>query len=330
MKNLKNLLKMTGNIKRKSLVKSYKIMLPVLAIISLFTLMSLGSSFFRYSLQPKMIFILNHLIWLIFAADFFVRMHLTEDKKHFITRHLAEFIAIVPVYPFILLAEILGDIHLTDAAAGVLEIIFIIKFFSYLIRAFVTQRRFIRTNPLHYAAAVTMTALVVAAMLFSGFEGRNYSDSIWWAFSTASTTGFGDIVPATPEGRLVGMFLMVVGLACISMLTGVIAGIMMYSDNFTRPESSIVIGVIKELSRFSELSENEVEEICNVLKAMKLKHPIKKETIVNNGSSERSRTKKTDLKKSRFAKWVNEHFISDSREDTIIEKRLSQKRRTKK
>lgn len=329
MKKLKYYLKMTGNVKKKRLVKSYKIMLPILAIISLFTLMSLGSNFFRYSLQPKMIFIINHFIWLIFAADFFVRIHLTEDKKHFITKHLAEFIAIVPVYPFILLAQLLGNLHMTNAASGILEIIFIIKFFSYLIRAFVTQRRFIRTNPLHYAAAVTMTALVVAAMLFSGFENRNYSDSIWWAFSTASTTGFGDIVPVTPEGRLVGMFLMVVGLACISMLTGVIAGMMMYSNNLARPESSVVIGIIKELSRFSELSENDVDEICAVLKVMKMKHPTKKEDVIYSETVKRSVSKKTYHKNSRFAKWVNETFISDPHEDSIIEKKLSEKKRPK-
>lgn len=321
---------MISNLKKKRIVKIYEIALPVLALISLFTLMSLGSNFFKYSLQPKLIFILNHLIWIIFTSDFFVRMHLTDDKKHFLTRHLAEFIAIVPVFPFILLAKLLGDFHMTDTASAIFEITFIIKFFSYLTRSFVTQRRFIRTNPLHYAAAVTMTALVVAAMLFSGFENRNYSDSIWWAFSTASTTGFGDIVPITPEGRLVGMFLMVVGLACISMLTGVIAGMMMYSGGLTRPESSIVIGIIKELSRFSELSENDVDEICAVLKAMKLKHPITKEKIVDKGSPERSLSKKTDLKKSRFAKWINENFMSDPHEDNIIEKKLSEKKRTKK
>lgn len=321
---------MISNLKKRRFVKIYEIMLPILALISVFTLMSLGSSLFKYSLQPKLIFFLNLFIWLIFAADFFVRMHLTDDKKHFLTRHLAEFIAIVPVYPFILLAQLLGDLHMTDAAKLTLEMIFIIKFFSYLIRAFVTQRRFIRTNPLHYAAAVTMTALVIAAMLFSSFEGRNYSDSIWWAFSTASTTGFGDIVPVTVEGRLVGMFLMVVGLACISMLTGVIAGMMMYSNNLTRPEGSIIIGIIKELSRFSELSENDVDEICTVLKAMKLRHPIKEKEIDKVRAAKRSISKKTSTKNSRFAKWVNETFMSDPKEDSVLEKKLSEKKRPKK
>jgi len=322
---------MISNLKKKRFVRIYEIMLPIMALVSVFTLMSLGSNFFRYSLQPKLIFFLNHLIWLIFAADFFVRMHLIDNKKHFLTRHLAEFIAIVPVYPFILLATLFGDLDMTDAAAGILEFIFIIKFFSYLIRAFVTQRRFIRTNPLHYAAAVTMTALVVAAMLFSSFEGRNYSDSIWWAFSTASTTGFGDIVPVTPEGRIVGMFLMVVGLACISMLTGVIAGIMMYSNNLTGPESSVVMGIIKGLSRFSELSENDVDEICAVLKTLKQRHSV---TALKTNHSQIETPENNIAEKSKrrmgpVVKWLNDTFMSDPHEDTIIEKRLSERKHPK-
>ena len=322
---------MISNLKKKRLVKIYKIMLPILALISVFTLMSLGSYFFKYSLQPKLIFLLNHLIWVVFTADFFVRMHLTDNRKHFLTRHLAELIAIVPVFPFILLAKLLGNLHMTDAAAVIFEIVFIIKFFSYLIRAFVTQHRFIRTNPLHYAAAVTMTALVIAAMLFSSFEGRNYSDSIWWAFSTASTTGFGDIVPVTPEGRIVGMFLMVVGLACISMLTGVIAGIMMYSNNLSGPESSVVMGIIKGLSRFSELSENDVDEICAVLKTLKKRHS---KTAVKTDHSQRETpeddiAEKAKNRKGPFARWLNDTFICDPHEDAIIEKKLSEEKEPK-
>ena len=323
---------MKNYLTKRRIVKIYEIMLPVLALISLFTLMSLGSTFFRYYLQPKFIFFLNHFIWLIFTADFFVRMHLTEDRKYFITRHLAELTAIIPLYPFTLLAKLLNDLHMANVATGILEFIFIIKFFSYLIRAFVTQRRFIKTNLLHYAAAVTMTALVVASMLFSSFEGKNYSDSIWWAVTTASTTGFGDIVPVTQEGRIVGMFLMIVGLACISMLTGVIAGRMMNSNTLTNSQNSIIMNVTKELSRFSELTASEVDDICTVLKAMKEKHPktSTKSDIEELPKDNSSQKTFLNLKSGHFAKWLVETFTSDPDEDLIIENKLSGKNRSKK
>ena len=111
------------------------------------------------------------------------------------------------------------------------------------------QRRFIKTNQLHYTAAISLTSLVVAAMLFAGFEDRSYEDGLWWAFVTASTTGFGDVVPVTQGGRLVGMFLMVVGLSCISMLTGVIASRLMQSGTLKNIDNENT-KTVKENNRF--------------------------------------------------------------------------------
>ena len=314
---------MKVNFNKRHLVKIYEIILPVLAVISLFTLMSLGSNFFRYYLQNRPVFVLNHMVWLIFTADFFIRMRFSDDKRQFITRHLAELTAIVPVLPFIMISRLMADLEMFSAAKLLLESIFIIKFFSYLIRAFVTQRRFIKTNPLHYAAVVTMTALVVAAMLFSNFEGKNYSDSIWWAFTTASTTGFGDIVPVTPEGRLVGMFLMIVGLACISMLTGVIASRMMHSNDLSKSDSSIINGIMKDLSHFSELSSSEVEDICTVLMALNTKQAgTTKQRTEGPVPGLRRKTDGPGTEVTGLVKWAHETFVSDPEEDIIIENKI--------
>ncbi len=41
---------------------------------------------------------------------------------------------------------------------------------------------------------------------------HNYFDALWWAICTVTTVGFGDIVPVSTEGRMIGMFLMVTGI----------------------------------------------------------------------------------------------------------------------
>lgn len=42
---------------------------------------------------------------------------------------------------------------------------------------------------------------------------HNYFDGIWWASTTVSTVGYGDKVPVTPGGKIVGMFLQLTGAA---------------------------------------------------------------------------------------------------------------------
>ena len=44
-------------------------------------------------------------------------------------------------------------------------------------------------------------------------------DGLWWAWVTVTTVGYGDLVPATTEGRIFGSLLILMGLAMFSMLT---------------------------------------------------------------------------------------------------------------
>lgn len=47
--------------------------------------------------------------------------------------------------------------------------------------------------------------------------------SMWWAVVTLTTTGYGDVVPVTLGGRLVGAVLMISGIAVLAIMTGVLA-----------------------------------------------------------------------------------------------------------
>jgi voltage-gated potassium channel len=44
----------------------------------------------------------------------------------------------------------------------------------------------------------------------------------WWAVTTVTTVGYGDVVPEDPPGRIVAAMLMLTGLALIPTLTSVI------------------------------------------------------------------------------------------------------------
>lgn len=48
-------------------------------------------------------------------------------------------------------------------------------------------------------------------------------DALWWSFVTVTTVGYGDMVPVTTGGRLVGIALMTVGIGLFSVITSFMA-----------------------------------------------------------------------------------------------------------
>lgn len=53
-----------------------------------------------------------------------------------------------------------------------------------------------------------------------GAKIHNLEDSIWWTISTITSVGYGDVVPVTFEGRVLGMLLQVIGVVFTSSIIG--------------------------------------------------------------------------------------------------------------
>lgn len=51
----------------------------------------------------------------------------------------------------------------------------------------------------------------------------HFIDAIWWGFATATTTGYGDITPQTLPGKILGIILMLTGMALFAMFTALFA-----------------------------------------------------------------------------------------------------------
>ncbi|MEW4490616.1 potassium channel family protein [Thalassoglobus sp. JC818] len=91
------------------------------------------------------------------------------------------------------------------------------------IHAFSTFCLHFFTYVLHVREALFgLVALVcLGALGFSSLEGRTLSESIYFAFITALSIGYGDIAPKTPGGRILSISIGLVGMVFIGLSVAV-------------------------------------------------------------------------------------------------------------
>ena len=54
---------------------------------------------------------------------------------------------------------------------------------------------------------------------------KDLFDAVWWAFSTVTTVGYGDLVPVTSAGRFVSILLMLMGTGLFVAHTALLASV---------------------------------------------------------------------------------------------------------
>jgi voltage-gated potassium channel len=77
---------------------------------------------------------------------------------------------------------------------------------------------------------VALTVLVVAlgGVLMRVLDGEEFPNvwlGVWWALQTVTTVGYGDVTPKEPAGRIVATFVMLEGIALLSIVTAAITSI---------------------------------------------------------------------------------------------------------
>jgi voltage-gated potassium channel len=75
------------------------------------------------------------------------------------------------------------------------------------------------------AAVVTSAITIIAGLLMRLTDPQTFPNiwsGLWWAIQTTTTVGYGDLVPASVAGRIIAAFVMVVGIAFITVSTAAI------------------------------------------------------------------------------------------------------------
>src|SRR5262245_46796867 len=113
-------------------------------------------------------------------------------------------------------------------------------------RAFETER----ILPLIIASITALS--VFSGVLMWVIDRKDYPSigvALWWAVQTVTTVGYGDVTPVEPAGRVLASALMIVGFASLSLLTGVIASLLVNR----RTTAQALSGVDRVEERLTEI-----------------------------------------------------------------------------
>lgn len=107
------------------------------------------------------------------------------------------------------------------------------------------------TNSIGELLLIYALVLLVGGALYAWVEAKSFYDGLWWAAVTATTTGYGDMYPATLAGRFVAFVLMNVNLIFIlPLLIGrMITALIEDQDKFTDAEQRQLLSDVAENKR---------------------------------------------------------------------------------
>ena len=92
--------------------------------------------------------------------------------------------------------------------------------------------------------------------------------ALWWAVVTLTTTGYGDVVPVTPLGRMVAALVMISGLGVFGLWTGILAtgfAAETRRDNFLKTWESV-----SKVPFFAHLGPAAIADVTHMLRTMEL------------------------------------------------------------
>ena len=169
-------------------------------------------------------FWLNNIILIILAIDYFHRLYLAKDRRAFFRNNIFELVAIIPVgiaFNWMKFAQ-LGDIGLYFRLLRLIRLAGLVGMLKDILH----------THGILYVIYFSIAFLMLGSVAISITEHVSLDQAFWWAITTASTVGYGDISrhtisPQSLLGKLVILAMILIGVGVMGIVTSSLTAYLM-------------------------------------------------------------------------------------------------------
>ena len=168
---------------------------------------------------------LNWLIWGAFALELAVMLRVVPSRTAWLRGHPLEVAVVLFTAPFL---------PAPLQATRVFRLLRLLR----LVAAVKFARRILSPQGLPFVALLSALVVVAGGTAFAVIERElelSAWDGVWWAITTVTTVGYGDITPGTGAGRAIAVVVMLVGIGFVALLTAAAAQRFVRQGDTTRP-----------------------------------------------------------------------------------------------
>jgi len=179
-----------------------------------------------------------------------------------------DLLAVIPA-----VAVVSGGARLGAESASVFVLLWVLKLAAHapgvglIARVFHNER-----SALAAAMALFLSVLFSSATIVHWLEGERQPEqfgsipaSLWWAVATLTTTGYGDVIPQSAMGRVVGGVVMLCGISVLALLAGILAT--GFAEEVRRREFVRIWDLVARVPFFAEVGAIAVSDIVGRLRS---------------------------------------------------------------
>lgn len=246
------------------------------------------------------IIVFDTIICIVLLIEFFTRLSKSDDKRHFFLKNWVELVAAIP-FDLIMLPFALNYARFLRLIR-VLKFIKVIALFSQFLESIDV---FLKRTHLDEVFGITLLVVLASTLGLYLFDSSINSlfDSLWFVLSTITTVGYGDVLPQSPIGKIIGLIILIVGVLLFSAITGAMVSYfarkIFANEDFNITENDDNIELLKEDLNFNKENLNTVHSKVDMIDedVKHLKKELEEMKELNKELREEIKTLNESLKK---------------------------------